>query len=131
MTDTIIANSEICELPGRGPVNLLDFHTGAVVMVSAVAVGLYRDRAALEDPLGNGTLGYEAIPEPLQPPWVPELGHVREQLAGFVGLTSGAVLFIRPDGIGLYPDNEAALRNRDCQWLLEFENAPKGAGLNG
>lgn len=126
MADTIIANNEICELPGRGPVNLLDFHSGPVVMVSAVAVGLYRDRAAVEDPLGNGTLGYEPIAEPLRPPFVQGLGYVREQLAGFVGLTSGAVLFIRPDGVALYPDNEAALRNRNRQWLLAFDNTSSG-----
>lgn len=116
----IVARHETRNLDQRGPVNLLHFHQGMVLMVSATAVGLYRDAKALEDPLGNGALGYEAIPESLQSVWQPELGYVADQRAGFVGLQSGAVLFIRPDGIALYDDGAAALRNRTPYWLIPF-----------
>lgn len=120
MTDTIIQSHERCALAERGDVNLLYFHHHMVLMISAEAVGLYRDRQALTDPLGNGVLGFELIPPPMRPDWYEEQGFVREQIAGFVGLTSGAVLFIRPDGVALYPDGPSALRNQAMQWLIPF-----------
>ncbi|MBZ2187738.1 hypothetical protein K8B33_01385 [Alcanivorax sp. JB21] len=121
MNDTIIRLQETCTLGDRGNVNLLYFHHEMVLMISAAAVGLYRNRAALDDPLGNGVLGYEVIPPGMAPAWQPECGFVREQASGYVGLTSGAVLFIRPDGVALYPDGMAALRNQAMQWLIPYE----------
>lgn len=123
MTDTIVAQQEIADIPGRGRVNLLHFHQGMVLMISREAVGLYRNRAAVTDPLGNGVIGYQTIPEPLRGEEDAEQAHVTRQTSGYVGLTSGAVLFIRPDGIGLYPDNNSALNNRDRVWLIHFEPA--------
>lgn len=120
MSDAVIQSRECAIVTGHGDVNLLHFHDQAVLMVCADAVGLYRNRGALHDPLGNGVLGYELIPVPLRPAWQPQCGFVREQVAGFVGLTSGAVLFIRPDGIALYPDSSHALMDRARQWLIPF-----------
>lgn len=120
MTDAIIHSQERATVAGHGDVNLLHFHHQTVLMISAEAVGLYRNSAALHDPLGNGVLGFELIPAYLHPAWEPQCGYVREQLAGFVSLTSGAVLFIRPDGIALYPDSTSALHNRALQWLIPF-----------
>ena len=120
MNDTIIRLHETCTLAGRGPVNLLYFHHDMVLLISAAAVGLYRDREAVEDPLGNGLLGYEVIPDALCPSWDEQGGYVREQTAGYVGLRGGAVLFIRPDGVALYPDGGSALRNAAMQWLIPY-----------
>lgn len=116
----IVARHETRKLDQRGLVNLMYFHQGQVLLVSASAVGLYRDKDALTDPFGNGALGYEAIPEKLAPQWLPEQGYVAEQRAGYVGLNSGAVLFIRPDGVALYDDGMAALRNLNPYWLIPF-----------
>jgi len=118
----IVARHETRNLGPRGPVNLLHFHQGQVLMISAAAVGLYRDAAALDDPLGNGAVGYEEIPEHLRGQWRPDNGFVTEQRAGFVGLQSGGVLFIRPDGIALYDDGASALRNLAPHWLIPFSS---------
>lgn len=120
MNDTIIRHRETCTLGDRGPVSLLHFHHDMVLLISAEAVGLYRDRAAVEDPLGNGVLGYEVIPEALRPAWQEGSGYVREQASGYVGLHGGAVLFIRPDGVALYPDGPSALRNQSMFWLIPY-----------
>ncbi|MCK0536237.1 hypothetical protein [Alcanivorax quisquiliarum] len=120
MTDAIIHSHERATVAGHGQVNLLHFHHQSVLMITAQAVGLYRDRAALDDPLGNGALGFELIPAALRPVWEQHCGYVREQMAGFIGLTSGAVLFVRPDGIALYPDATRALHNQARQWLIPF-----------
>lgn len=117
---SIVAHREVADLERRGVVDLLHFHNGMVLMVSQEAVGLYRDRAAVSDPLGNGALGYQPIPADLQDPPGASDGHVHEVASGFVGLRSGAVLFIRPDGVALYPDNHSALHNQSMQWIIPF-----------
>lgn len=121
MSDNVVARHEVTDLAGRGRVDLLHFHPGMVLMVAATAVGLYRSPEAVNDPLGNGLIGYEAIPESLHGDARQE--QVLEQQAGYVRLASGGVIFIRPDGVGLYPDNNAALNNRDMYWLIPFEAA--------
>lgn len=118
--DTIIDQQEVLELPDRGAVNLLHFHQGMVLMIGADAIGLYRDRRAVDDPLANGVLGYEPIPEGLCPEFLAPGGYVAEQISGFIGLRSGAALFIRPDGIALYPSSLDALHNRHCCWVIPF-----------
>jgi hypothetical protein len=109
--DTIIDQQENLSLPPRGNVTLLHFHQGMVLLVGEDAVGLYRDRVAIDDPLANGVIGYETIPAPLQPQWSEECGFVQEHQSGFVGLNEGGVLFIRPDGVALYPSGMHALQN--------------------
>ena len=121
----VVASDQIVELPDRGPVNLLHFHNGMVLMISNSAVALYRAEKHIGDPLGNGLIGFEAIPDSLRPSFAEPGGYVTQYVSGFVGLTSGCALFIRPDGIALYPDNQAALHNRAMQWLIPF------GGLNG
>lgn len=123
MSSSVIARQEIAEIAPRGQVNLLHFQNDLVLMVSSEAVGLYRDVAAVADPLGNGALGYEIIPHHLRSAFNDENGYIRDAVAGFVGLHSGAALFIRPDGVALYPDNQSALHNRDMQWLIPFPPA--------
>lgn len=121
MTDTVIAAHEVRQLDGRSRVDLLHFHQGMVLMVATSAVGLYRSPDAVTDPLGNGLIGYEPVPQALQQAPEPGAGPVREQQSGYVGLASGAVIFIRPDGVALYPDRASALNNRDMYWIIPFE----------
>lgn len=118
--DNIIAQHEVLERSPRGTVNLLHFHQGMVLLIGADAVALYRDRRAVDDPLANGLLGYETIPPALRGEWVAGSGHVREQTSGYIGLCSGAALFVRPDGVALYPDNADALHNRNRCWMIAF-----------
>ena len=118
--DTIIAQREVLSLPARGAMNLLHFHRGMVLVVGADAVGLYRDRRAVDDPLANGLLGYEAIPAALRPAFIEPDGYIAEQVSGFIGLSSGAALFVRPDGIALYPSRRDALHNHARCWMIPF-----------
>ena len=120
MSDIIIAKREVCNLPGKGLVDLLYFHEDKVLLISAQAIGLYQSRAAVEDPLGNGVLGYEIIPENLQATADEQGSVVQEQRAGYVKLNSGAVVFIRPDGVALYDDGPSALRNLNMHFLIPF-----------
>lgn len=123
MTDIIVSHVETRNLQDRGPVTLLFFHRGHVLMIGGSAIGLYRDEQAISDPLGNGTLGYQAIPDALQPAWQEPLGFVREHLGGCVTLTSGAVVYIRLDGVALHDNGLDALNNRHCRWLIPFSSS--------
>ena len=63
--DTIIDLQENLSLPPRGNVTLLHFHQGMVLLVGEDAVGLYRDRVAIDDPLANGvTVSYTHLTLP-------------------------------------------------------------------
>ncbi|MDX1805165.1 MAG: hypothetical protein R3292_13930 [Alcanivorax sp.] len=118
--DTIIDRQQNLNLPGRGEVTLLHFHQGMVLLVGRDAVGLYRDQVAIDDPLANGVIGYENIPEALQPQWQLPGGFVAEHSAGYVGLNGGGVIFIRPDGVALYANGMDALKNHNLCWLISF-----------
>tara|TARA_B100000446_G_scaffold118112_1_gene110224 strand:+ start:2249 stop:2665 length:417 start_codon:yes stop_codon:yes gene_type:complete len=120
LMDTIIERQENLTLNGRGNVTLLHFHQGMVLLVGEDAIGLYRDRVAIDDPLANGVIGYESIPPSLQPSWGQACGFVREHASGYVALNDGGVIFIRPDGVGLYPTGPDALHNRAMSWLIPF-----------
>lgn len=118
--DTIIARQDNITHSARGRITQLHFHQGMVLLVGGDAVALYRDITAVDDPLANGLIGYEALPLELAPTWHDDSGFVREHQSGYVGLHGGAVLFIRPDGIALYASGQDALRNINCHWLIPF-----------
>ena len=122
MSDMIVARQEIIDADGR-QATLLHFHRGQVLRILADSIALYRDRASVDDPLGNGVVGHELVPASLHLQFEPDSGFILEQRAGYVGLHGGAVLFIRPDGIALYDDAANALRNRDAHWLIPFVKA--------
>lgn len=119
MADELVAELEWLALPGRGWVNLLSLVQGQVILIGGDAVGVYRSRAALADPLGNGAFGYELLPEDLRT--APgDAGYVKVQRSGYIGLHSGAALFIRPDGLALFANSQDALANRDMIWLIRM-----------
>jgi hypothetical protein len=122
MSDMIVAHQEVIDDSDR-QVSLLHFHRGQVLKIGADSIALYRDRAAVDDPLGNGVIGHELIPSHLHPVFEAGTGYIRDQRAGFVGLQGGAVLFIRPDGIALYDSADNALRNHHAHWLIPFVRA--------
>ena len=122
MTDMIVSRQEIIDAHGRRA-SLLHFHRGQVLRILADSVALYRVRASVDYPLGNGVVGHELVAACLRLQFEPDSGFIREQRAGYVGLHGGAVLFIRPDGIALYDNAGDALRNRHAHWLIPFVKA--------
>lgn len=119
MADDVVAQQEWLQLPGRGWVNLLSLVQGQVILIGSDAVGVYRQRAAVDDPFGNGAFGYELLPEALRSAPA-DNGYVKVQRSGYIGLHSGAALFIRPDGLALFANSQDALANHNMIWLIRL-----------
>lgn len=87
---------------------------GWCLAISAALVRFARDRAALDDPLGNGVRGVLEIPPRSAPAWVQGSGYVREQSGGAILLHGGATLLVKPQSIELYASPADALHARGC-----------------
>lgn len=120
----ILNQSELVEaiLPPRKKgeqwIECLQLKGGLVLVISQKGLALYQEESAIDDPLGQGFLGWVDLPEPFEfkgrAPWVD-----RYQ-AGFVGFRDGKALLITPTGFRLYPDKGSALHNDAliCQLAL-------------
>lgn len=93
---------------------------GWCLAVSGSLVRFARDRAALDDPFGNGVRGVLEIPGPLAPVWTPGSGYVREQAGGAILLHGGAALLVKPYSIELYASPLDALHARDCRGAIDL-----------
>lgn len=107
----IIVKHEAFALPSGVPCDALHFRNGMVLLVSLNALALYKNAQSVFDPLGNGMLALEDIEDDLQAD--AEGNIVQEYQAGYVGLSGGKVILITPNDIQLFPNKEAALRNKN------------------
>lgn len=87
---------------------------GWCLAITAGLVRFARDRAALDDPLGNGVRGVLEIPPALAPHWVDGAGYVREQSGGAILLNGTATVLVKPQAIELYASPADALHARAC-----------------
>lgn len=78
-----------------------------VLVISKTQIALYQYKDAFLDPLGNGFIRSEALPEQS---WLQESPFITSHKAGFVGLSNGYVFLIGLNDIRLYPSPETALR---------------------
>lgn len=107
----IIVRREKFQLPSGVPCDALHFRNGLVLLISLNALALYKNAQSVFDPLGNGMLALEDIEDDLQAD--AEGNIVQEYQAGYVGLSGGKVILITPNDIQLFPNKEAALRNKN------------------
>ncbi len=101
-------------------IEILVFHDGRAVALSSSAIGIYRDRTSVLDPLGNGLVNLVEIPQAYcfqesAAPWI------QEHRAGFVKLHKGMSLLILPNDIRLYRNNDDALHNTNPIITIGFE----------
>lgn len=106
----IVASIQTSEINGQY-VELIALRSGQVIALSAQAMTLYKNVAAVGDPLGNGLIHSVDIPtahhlDESTKPWV--MSHS----AGFVGLSNTMALLLLPNDIKLYDSKESALYNR-------------------
>ncbi|MFL0801273.1 MAG: hypothetical protein K6L80_12530 [Agarilytica sp.] len=105
-------------------IEMMIFHDGRSVALFSDAIGIYRDRDAVLDPLGNGLINIVALPkeyyfEESEAPWV------QAHRAGFVQLYKGLSLLILPNDIRLYRNSHDALRNTDPIIQIPFDTEDK------
>ncbi len=101
-------------------IEIMIFHDGRAVALSSKAIGIYRDRDAVLDPLGNGLINLVDMPKEYcfqedDAPWI------QAHQAGFVKLHKELSLLILPNDIRLYRNNDDALRNTNPIISIPFD----------
>jgi hypothetical protein len=116
----LIINSATLTLNNDEPAEKIWLRGGSILVISATALALYRDEAALSDPLGNGLIALADLPE--QAPLKHDQGHfMSEHRAGYIGLQGDRLLLITPVAIQLFDDRQDALHNRNERARLPLE----------
>lgn len=93
---------------------------GACIAVSRALVRFARDRAALDDPLGNGVRGVLDIPPALAPQWEEGSGYLQDQGGGAILLNGGTTILVKPYAIELYATPADALHARNCVGRIDL-----------
>jgi len=106
----LIAAVEHISLANGTAADAAQLVNGCVLLISADALALYRSKAQVGDPLGNGLIRSVSLTQPLQA----DGGEfILEHKAGYVGLCGGPVLLITLNDIQMFSSKEDALRNRN------------------
>lgn len=106
---------------GEAARSVLVLRRGWCLSISRSLVRFARDRAALDDPLGNGVRGVIEVPAALAPRWEPGAGYIAEQQGGAILLNGGAALLVKPFSIELYSTGLDALHGRDCRGRIDID----------
>jgi hypothetical protein len=116
----IIVNSAPLTLNNGEPAEQVWLRGGSVLVISGSALALYKNEAAIGDPLGNGLISLTDLPD--DAPLIHDQGHfMREQRAGYIGLQDERVLLITPIAIQLFDNGLDALHNRNERARLPLE----------
>ena len=91
----------------------------ALSKAGATVTVLGRNRAALDDPLGNGLLSFTELADGVSIRFEQD-ACVTTHTAGYVGLVDGKALLIAPFKVRLYPNNHDGLRGLNCLAELEL-----------
>ncbi len=119
--DQIIVQHQHTTLENGSPADILTLYSGQVVVLTASALAVYKDASRINDPLGNGLLGIQDIPDGMLWPNTPGTSLVTEYRSGYVGLIHQAVLLITPFHVSLFCTADDALtgQNPICQIALQ------------
>lgn len=103
-TPTTLKNGEFAEV--------LHVQGGPVILVSPFGLASFKSAAAIDDPLGNGRLGYADLPEGVTLT-VKEDTFVASMHAGFAQLHDGKSLLVTPFHATLFASNDDALEGKN------------------
>jgi hypothetical protein len=117
-SDSIIARTS-CERVRQQPAQLIHLHNGMVIVLTAHALACYRNRAAVDDVLGNGLLSLAELADGCEIRFDND-ACITTHSAGYVGLVDGKALLIAPFKVRLYPNNHDGLRGLNCLAELEL-----------
>ncbi len=116
----LVTNSVTFTLSNGEPAEQLSLRGGSVLVISATALALYKDEAAVGDPLGNGLIALTDLSQ--ASPLTHRDGHfMTEHRAGYIGLHGERMLLITPVAIQLFDDRLDALQNRNERARLPLE----------
>ncbi|MCG8671089.1 MAG: hypothetical protein MI867_16910 [Pseudomonadales bacterium] len=103
-TPITLKNGEFAEM--------LHVQGGPVILISSLGLASFKSAEAVEDPLGNGRLGYAELPENvgLEKHEDSFVAHCR---SGFVQLHGGKALLVTPFHATLFNNNDDALEGKN------------------
>lgn len=118
----IVIESECRPLKNSEPSERLIIQNGKVIVLSSGAIGVYKHKAACDDPLGNGLISLVEIPQDhvLKPSGEQ---FVKSVAAGCVQLLDGKILLVLPAEVRLYASPDDALRGRNGLLAASLEEA--------
>lgn len=116
----LVINSLTFTLSNGEPAEQIWLRGGSILVISATALALYKDEAALSDPLGNGLIALTELSD--ASPLTHQDGHfMTEHRAGYIGLHDDRLLLITPIAIQLFDGRKDALQNRNERARLPLE----------
>ena len=116
-SDIIISNQVVEKQSQRYQCLLL--RDEKVLVLSAQSIGLYENLDKFLDPLADGCIAYQTLPDLQELDWVNDT-LIESYKAGFVALADGKTMLITPSVIHVFASREAALSNRDTLLKLHF-----------
>lgn len=108
----IVVRCEFIEQGDHANTQWLTFRNGNVLVLAAGFMALYKDTAAISDPLGNGLKAMTDLPEQSLLQFSSQ-GFVKEYTAGFIRLWDDKAILITPNDIQLFNNNMDALHNKN------------------
>ena len=120
---SIVHDVEHTTLANDEPVSLLFLNSEKVLAITQNAMGLYSSKDAIHDPLGNGLLCITDFPQGHTLQLDDQVGHfVTHFDAGFVSLSQGRALLIKPHCVEYYPSPMEGLQGKNMICQLLFPN---------
>jgi len=118
MSNSIIAEIHSDTINNQ-PCELIHLHNDLVIALSDAALGCYRNRESIHDPLGNGLVSFSSL-GPDDHIQFHDGRCITTYSGGYVGLVDGKALLITPFKVRLYPSNHDGLRGLNCIAELEL-----------
>jgi hypothetical protein len=108
----VVRSSQLLQLSQGEKVEALELINGQVLLLAKNGLSLYKNHAAIEDPLANGLLHSAELAEHVY--LKQEEGRfMKMKRSGLVGLFDEKVILLTPNDIQLFPNRVSALRNQD------------------
>ncbi len=108
----VVQSSQLLTLKNGEQVEALTLINTQILLLAHNSLSLYKDLAAIEDPLANGLLHSTALDE--SHCLVQKEGRFMEMTrSGLIGLFDEKVILLTPNDIQLFPNRGSALRNQD------------------
>ncbi|PIE41683.1 MAG: hypothetical protein CSA49_02200 [Gammaproteobacteria bacterium] len=108
----LIYKQSLITLNNGETAEMLHVQGGPVILVSQLGLASFKNEQAVDDPLGNGRLGYAEIPESITLSLI-DGSFVAQIRSGFIQLHDGKAMLVTPFHATLFTSNDDALEGKN------------------